>query len=186
MTCRFCYNPQPTPLDSAITAKAGWKRLSKEFKVSIAELMTHRAHIAVASVKKAIQSAGKNERRKIRMGKASDISLDTIARRLSKLATAAEASGNSDTAVRALTSLQSTLAQIREAAPKSDVTITVVHEDAPITNPVPTLTHYLEALLNTNPSDDVAHAAGRLLALLQGKGDAFNAEFGESNPTVVQ
>jgi len=92
----------------------GWKYLSREFGFSQSKLMAHRPHVALGAVKAAIKRADNTARQRKRRGGKADMSLDAIARRLSRMATTAEAQGNSDTAVRALTALQSTLQQIRE------------------------------------------------------------------------
>jgi len=190
MTCAVCDYKRRDEIDAAMKSKPqpGWKFLSREFNVSIPALMAHRGHLAIANVKAAIKKVGNTDRQRKHRGSAvAAISLDTIARRLSKLATVAEASGNSETAVRALTALQSTLEQIRENAPKADAQITVRYANLDaITNPIPNLICYLDALLTTLPPDDVALQAGRLLALLQGKGKEFDSDFSRDNPAVVQ
>lgn len=167
MTCPVCSSSKADQINEAMATKPapGWKRLSKATGFSIPHLMAHKSHIIAANAKDALKRAGNKIRRG---GGDSSISLDTISRRLNKLSIAAEASGNSGDAIKALAALQQTLQQMRDTGDHTrKVEVHVKYDQGAITNPKPAVIASLTALLDTKPDSRVAMHASALLGLLE-------------------
>lgn len=154
MTCSICDHKDRATIDEAIKARSGWKRLAKAYKVTVPQLMIHKGHVVVDTMKRAVQRVTASDRARARRGSIAAISLETIARKLNKLAIAAEASGNSGDAIKALAALQNTLQQMRESGHTDrKVEIRLNYHDAIPTNPRPALVRDLKLYIEQSPPE---------------------------------